>query len=130
MTEIERSKSFSKFPVKTAILVDGGFYRDKANSIAGRKTPKERADELERYCLDHLHDMYERRSLYRIFYYDCPPIEKGKNVYHPLTKKSVKLGESERGKWMSDFLDELRHRRKFALRLGRLVIQEFAIIEA
>lgn len=120
MAESERNRGFSKFPVKTAILVDGGFYRDRANRIAGKKTPKERADELERYCLDHLHDQYEKRSLYRIFYYDCPPIEKGKNVYHPLTKKSVKLGESERGKWMSDFLDELRHRRKFALRLGRL----------
>ena len=110
----------SKFEVKTAILIDGGFYRDRANKIAGDKAPRDRANELERYCLDHLHDKFEKRALYRIFYYDCPPIEKGKNVYHPLTKRSVKLGGSERGKWMEDFLSELRHRRKFALRLGRL----------
>ena len=45
----------SKFEVKTAILVDGGFYRTRAKALAGNKTPKERADELERYCLDHLH---------------------------------------------------------------------------
>lgn len=109
-----------KFEVKTAILVDGTFYRKRAYSRAGDKSPKERADELERYCLDHLHDKYEKRYLYRIFYYDCPPIEKGKNVYHPLLKRSVSLGESERGKWMKDFLDELKHRRKFALRMGRL----------
>ena len=40
----------SKFEVKTAILVDGGFYRVRAKALAGNKTPKERADELERYC--------------------------------------------------------------------------------
>lgn len=109
-----------KFDVKTAILVDGGFYRDMAGRLAGPKSPKDRADELERYCLDHLHDRFENRSLYRIFYYDCPPFEKGSNVYHPLTKKSVNLGDSDRGKWMKEFLDELKHRRKFALRLGKL----------
>lgn len=110
----------SKFEVKTAILVDGGFYRVRAKALAGNKTPKERADELERYCLDHLHDKYEKRSLYRIFYYDCEPVEKGVNVYNPLTKRSENLGESENGKWMKEFLAELVHRRKFALRLGRL----------
>lgn len=110
----------SKFEVKTAILVDGGFYRSRAYSLAGEKTPQERADELERYCLDHLHDKYEKRALYRIFYYDCAPLEKGTNVYNPIKKVSDNLGESELGKWMTDFLGELTHRRKFALRLGRL----------
>ncbi len=113
-------KSEVKFDVRTAILVDGAFYRKRAFSRVGDKSPKERADELERYCLDHLHDNYEKRYLYRIFYYDCAPIEKGKNVYHPLLKRSIALGESEHGKWMKDFLDELKHRRKFALRMGRL----------
>ena len=50
-----------KFETKTAILVDGGFYRSRANALVGSKSPKERADELERYCLDHLHDKYEKR---------------------------------------------------------------------
>lgn len=116
----ERIEVRQMFDVKTAILVDGGFYRKRAKSLAGDKSPKERADELERYCLDHLHDKHENRYLYRIFYYDCPPMEKGKNAFHPLFKKSVNLGDSEHGRWMQDFLDELKHRRKFALRLGKL----------
>ena len=119
----EFSKKYSiqdKFEVKTAILVDGGFYRLRAKKLAGEKTPKERADELERYCLDHLHDKYEKRALYRIFYYDCAPVEKGVNVYNPLTQRSENLGESENGKWMQAFLAELKHKRKFAVRLGRL----------
>ena len=107
-----------KHLMKTAILVDGAFYRKRSRSLLGHKTPKERADELVEYCYAHLRDKYEQRYLYRIFYYDCPPVNK--NVYHPLTDRSVNLGKTEEYEWMSSFLDELRHRRKFALRLGRV----------
>ena len=63
--------------IKTAILVDGGFYRKRAHAIAGSKTPQERADELEKYCKFHV----GRRYLYRILYYDCPPLDTV--AYHP-----------------------------------------------
>lgn len=111
-----------KIVVKTAILVDGGFYRERAARLTGDKAPAERADELENYCRRHLRtSKFEEQSLYRIFYYDCPPImEKGKNVYHPLLKKSVQLGSSDRGLWMRDFQNALKQKRKFALRLGKL----------
>ena len=105
--------------IKTAILVDGGYYRKRAHTIWGKKTAKERADELERYCRLHLKDKYEgHRSLYRIFYYDCPPL--GTTVYHPLTKQNVKLDGSDTYKWTVEFFKELVQKRKFALRLGRL----------
>lgn len=72
---------------KTAIMVDGGFYRKQANFLFGEKTPEERADELVEYCHRHLKENTRKpeptyRELYRIFYYDCPPSEK--TVYHPL----------------------------------------------
>ena len=35
--------------IKVAILVDGGFYRNRANYTHSAKTPKERADELDSY---------------------------------------------------------------------------------
>ena len=38
---------------KTAIMVDGGFYRKQANFLFGEKTPEERADELVEYCHRH-----------------------------------------------------------------------------
>lgn len=107
-----------KFEVTTAILVDGGYYRKRATSLFGNVTPKERADELERYCLSHLYDNLENRHLYRIFYYDCPPVDK--NVFNPITGKTVNLGKSAVYAWTDEFLQELRHRRKFALRLGHL----------
>ena len=60
---------------KTAILVDGGFYRKRARKLWGIKTPEERANELNAYVFKHLNkrDGNSKRELYRIFYYDCPP---------------------------------------------------------
>lgn len=113
-----RTYENSKHLARTAILIDGAFYRKRSRSLLGHKTPKDRADELATYCLSHLHDKYEQRYLYRIFYYDCPPVNK--NIYHPLTQRSVNLGRTDEYEWMNSFLNELRHRRKFALRLGRV----------
>ena len=63
--------------MKTAILVDGGFYRRRAQSRLGEKTAEERADELNKYCHMHLHYHGKQISdLYRIFYYDCLPMNK------------------------------------------------------
>lgn len=61
----------------------------------------------------------EERNLYRIFYYDCAPIAK-RSVYHPLLKKSINLEKSDTYIWMNAFLEELKKKRKFALRLGVL----------
>ena len=36
----------ASFSERTAILVDGGFYRLQAKKLFGDKTPEERADEL------------------------------------------------------------------------------------
>ncbi len=107
-----------KFDVKTAILVDGGYYRKRAASLFGNVTPVERADELEHYCMAHLYDRLENRYLYRIFYYDCPPVEK--NVFNPISGKTIDLGRSAAFAWSNEFFQELKHRRKFALRLGHL----------
>lgn len=108
----------------TAILVDGGFYRKRAARLWGKKSAENRAKELYAYCLAHLHDKdgNEPRQLYRIFYYDCEPIGH-RSVYHPLTKKNVDLDKSDTYSWTLTFLQELRKRRKFALRLGELSSQ-------
>ena len=106
--------------MKTAILVDGGFYRKRAKFLWGEKTPENRASELMAYCSAHL--KYEQkfgdRSLYRIFYYDCPPIDK--TVYHPLLQRGIDLRHSETHKWTIAFYDQLKKQRKVALRMGKL----------
>lgn len=115
---ITESNRIIKYDVKTAILVDGGFYRRRAYYYCGDKSPEERAEELYSYCMHLLYDKREQRQLYRIFYYDCPPVDK--SVYNPITKKSVNLGKSKDYQWTLDFFQQLRCKRKVALRLGRL----------
>ena len=106
--------------MKTAILVDGGFYRKRATYLWAKKEPANRAAELRAYCSAHLrHEQkYDDRGLYRIFYYDCPPL--GKTVYHPLLKRGVDFRHSETYEWTNNFFSELKKQRKVALRLGEL----------
>lgn len=105
--------------MKTAILVDGGFYRKQAKYLFGEKSPKDRAEELVKYCMRHIDKNDDGTSLYRIFYYDCRPSEK--TIYNPLTGKSVNLKKSELYSWTNDFLKELTYKRKLALRMGELL---------
>lgn len=117
MSEVQIDK-VDRFDAKTAILVDGGFYKVRAHYLWGDKTPAERADELKEYCMSLLRHKYEKRNLYRIFYYDCPP--SAKKVYNPILRKTVDLKKTPLYQWQIDFLNELRSKRKFAIRLGEL----------
>lgn len=100
----------------TAILVDGGFFRKRAKHLWGEHSPEETARALFAYCRRHLSERSCEHDLYRIFYYDCPPIRK--QMYHPLTRRTVDFSKTEQFNWMTTFLDELKKRRKVALRLG------------
>lgn len=79
---------------KTAILVDGGFYKRVATKLWGKKDALDRAEELYQYAVLHITGKrdakieLEKRELYRIFYYDCPPVS-GASAYHPLKGKNV-----------------------------------------
>ena len=120
--------------MKTAILVDGGFYRKMARKHFGEKDPSDRVQELVSYCKRHLKQVdnfvkdeagnkqFLYSDLYRIFYYDCPPVDK--NVYHPLTRKTINFKKESMYKWMNGFRDELKKKRKLALRLGFLAADE------
>lgn len=112
---------------KVAILVDGGFYRRRAASLWGNKRSDERARELIDYCQRHLHDKHGKNDnssddLYRIFYYDCPPITK--KLYHPFLKKQIDFEKTDLHKWMTEFLNKLKEKRKVALRLGTLAEEQ------
>lgn len=97
--------------IKTAILVDGGFYRKRASYLWGQKDADQRAAELYSYCRAHIEDFPkdkpdEQRHLYRVLYYDCMPIKK--SLYHPLEKRNIDYGRSDTYKWMETFLEQLK----------------------
>ena len=108
--------------IRTAIMVDGAFYRKRAYYFWGDLSPADRAHELSQYCKRHIKDEKDGATLYRVFYYDCPP--SAKKVYHPLLKRAVDLSASDQYKWANDFFTEIKHQRKFALRLGRLAEEQ------
>lgn len=101
--------------IRVAVLVDGGFYRKRATILWGKKTAEAREKELYAYCMAHCGENY----LYRVFYYDCPPIGR-RSVYHPLTKKNIDLDKSDTFIWAQEFIEQLKKARKVALRLGRI----------
>lgn len=98
--------------IRTAILVDGGFYRKRAKHLWGIKSAEDRAAELTAYCMAHIKkkDGSRERSLYRIFYSDCEPLKR--SVYHPLTRQNVELDKSDTYVWTVAFMEELKRRRK------------------
>lgn len=60
----------------------------------------------------------ESSDLYRIFFYDCPPLTKRTQL--PISKKALDLSQTETAKARMAIHQELQSVRKVALRLGRL----------
>ena len=103
---------------KTAILVDGGYYRKRASALWGRKNAEERANELFHYCLLHISEPDEPRDLYRIFYYDCPGLTR--QLTHPLTGNIIDFSSGSGTQWTRAFFEKLATKRKVAIRRGEL----------
>lgn len=111
--------------IKTAILVDGAYYKKRMLKLRGAETPEEAANTLYKYCQKHIKfGGKEECHLYRVLYYDCPPSMK--KVYNPLTKTTVDLARESLHDWNTAFLNELKSKRKFALRLGALADEQIA----
>lgn len=111
---------------RTAILVDGGYYLRRARRIWGQKEPESRASELHEYALDHIKRRRNRvletgeRSLYRIFYYDCPPLDRG-SFKQPWSSHNTTFSRKNPSNiWKSSFLQSLGSKRKVAMRMGEL----------
>jgi uncharacterized LabA/DUF88 family protein len=105
--------------VRTAILIDGSFFLRRHKIICGDADAKTVVKNLFTWCLKHLEDPNEgRRKLYRIFFYDCPPLEK--KAHNPVTKRAVDFSKTPQAAFRHAVHQELSNQRKVALRLGRL----------
>lgn len=102
----------------TACLIDGDFFLKRYRRIFGSKTANEVAHGLHRMCRDHLVQKDAERDLYRIYFYDCPPLMK--KAHHPLTGEPVDFAESRVAHFRNELHAELKKLRKLALRLGYL----------
>lgn len=105
-------------PIKIAIMIDGGFFvkrfrllYDKDKTMSGEEV----AEHLYTIALTHVTD---RNILYRIFYYDCEPLNK--KVHNPITKRAIDFSKTPEYQFRRDLLDALKRKRKVALRIGTL----------
>lgn len=112
--------------MRTACLIDGGFFLKRLHRLSGETTPHETAEALHRMCQLHLCARRTKASeprkriaeLYRIFYYDCPPLLK--KAHNPVSKRAIDFSKTSVAEWRLQFLEELKRLRKVALRLGYL----------
>lgn len=112
--------------MRTAILIDGGFFLKRFQHLQGRKTPAQVAKALHRMCLRHLFEKVRDESspprksseLYRIFYYDCPPLLN--KAHNPISGQAIDFSKTPLAGWRLQFFEELKKLRKVALRLGYL----------
>lgn len=102
----------------TAILIDGDFYVRRYRFLFGKREAIKVAGDLHWMCRRHLEQPDGKRTLYRIFFYDCPPL--GKKEHNPITGKAVDFAKTPTATWRKTLHDELRRLRKVALRLGYL----------
>lgn len=110
--------NFKNHPIKVAVMIDGGFFIKRYNHNWNKErshTPQEVVDNL--YTLAHNH-IGKENFLYRIFYYDCLPLEK--RVHNPITSRCIVLEKNEEAIFRKDIIEHLKQKRKVALRLGEL----------
>lgn len=104
--------------MRTVFLIDGAFFLLRYRKLSGSRPPQRAANALHAMCLAHLRRLGRKRSqLYRIFYYDCPPLTK---VHDPLTGRPIDFSKTAVALWRFSFLEELKKLRKVALRMGYL----------
>jgi len=104
--------------LSVAILIDGGFFLKRYFKLyknSKNHTPTEVAKNL--YTLAHRH-VGNDNYLYRIFYYDSVPFDK--RLHNPISGKVIDFAKSDQAKFRNEFLEELKKKRKVALRLGYL----------
>lgn len=115
--------------MKTAILIDGGFFLKRYRYIKGfdrEDPPNEVAKNLVAYCMKHIERINKYRNryklpsteLYRIFYYDARPYEG--DSHEPISGKPFSFKSSDLFRFKHELFSELKQQRKIALRLGFL----------
>lgn len=115
----------------TAILIDGAYFIKRFRAIEPHNAynAERVADCIHRWAVAHLSAapangsgravrQQNRRELYRIFFYDCPPLEK--KMHNPVTKRTVDFSKSEEAVFRLALHQRLLSKRKLALRLGHL----------
>ncbi len=117
MTKVKSQRSAIIFGKPIAILVDGAFFFKRYKRCftnGATHSPAQVAKNMYTMLLRHV----ENEELYRIFFYDCPPLSK--KAHNPISKRPIDFSKTEVAQFRTAFHDELAKLRKVALRMGVL----------
>lgn len=106
---------------KVAVIVDLSFFLKRYNKVKRtRGSPPHSAETVAKCVWDTAVKHLDRKQdeLYRILVYDCRPFHK--KVHNPITGKSIDFSKSTQAKFRKELCDQLKQKRKLALRLGDL----------
>ena len=111
--------------MKVAVLIDGAFFVKRIRALKLCNDPydtKRFADLVFRFAICHLKKdkriQQNNNELYRIFFYDCSPFTK--RMHNPISGKSVDFAKSKEALFRNELHNQLKRKRKLALRLGKL----------
>ena len=108
--------------MKTAVLIDGAFFLRcfrQAFPDRNHADPRIVAETAFAVAVEHLaRAKRPKSSLYRIFFYDCPPI--AKKMHHPVSGRAIDFAKTAEAIFRNELHAQLRKQRKVALRLGHL----------
>lgn len=103
-----------------AIFVDAGFFNRLFTTAVDpemKMSAGELAKKMWHYWIKHV-DRKNGEKLYRIFYYDCPPLS---NIAeHPITRKQIDFSKSDITQYKNKLLTALIHQPYVACRMGSL----------
>lgn len=115
---------------RVAILIDGGFFLKRLNSVKPFPSDKSKAVDHVLHCLDWLVSGHLKRlnetyclptpwaMLYRIFYYDAHPYKNQEQ--RPVSKTNINYARTDEAVFREEIFAALRGKRKYALRLGHV----------
>ena len=116
---------------RMAVLVDGGFFLKRFRSVypaIDSSDAKAVAAAIHGHALRHREQitgsdknghLFETFDLHRIFFYDCPPLLK--KMHWPISRNAEDFAKSPTALFRLSLHEELRRKRKVALRLGHLL---------
>ena len=134
--------------LRTAVMFDGRFFLNHYKKYAVKNNiplcPEACAQHIFEMALSQVHEesnrkaskrsgkktysdveSREERYLYRIFFYDCPPYV-GKQ-HKPITKTAIDYSKTDVAAFTTQLHDNLKKKRKVALRLGQLIADEWKL---
>lgn len=116
---------------RVAVLIDGGFFLKRLSRVVDsrfRGTPQAVAESARILCKRHVQRLIgererERNSrwldhVYRLFYYDARPYDGV--AHHPIANRRIEFSKTPEARFREELFQELRQKRKFALRLGKV----------